>query len=612
MPLTLLANKPEESRILVHTLNYLSHDYVHAVSGGKVVNEDEYHEMLEFSENATKYFVEISKSWGPADSAAIKLAVDSVTELVRNKADFSLVSSVANRAKQLIVKASGLKLFPSQYPDVLQGAMLFATECAKCHGAAGLGDGPEGKDLHPQPRNFHDEERMRSLSAAHVFNTIRLGVEGTGMRAHPTLEDSEVWDLAFYVLSIRHKKTEGKTGNELQLPLEKIALLSDDDLRDEYKFNDRQISEIRHSRPAQSNDKFLQTAEMYLQRASISYSEKNNSQALQYASLAYLEGIEPIEMHLKSTDPELSEKLEDQFKRIRTMINENRPLTELQDSIAAANSTLQVISSMLEKKEHTFWMTLMMSVSILFREGLEAFLVILVVLSLLKASGSSSSATWVHAGWLLAVLVGIGLWFATTHLMPVSASGMEIVEACISLLAVCILLYVGFWLHNKSEAGKWRQYVSGMMQNVTGKGSNWGLLSVSFFVVFREVFESVLFLSALNIESGGKQQLAIGSGLLVALLILAIIAILVLRYSAKLPIPQLFQLSAILMGALAIVLMGKCVHSFQEVNIIPIHGISFIRIEWLGIYPTVESLLGQAVVAGIVALILLRTGKSSR
>jgi high-affinity iron transporter len=614
IPLVSVANKSEESRILVHTLNYLGHDYVHAVKNGKIVDAEEYHEMLEFCESAEKYFAELSTTWSKEDSARVSGYVMKVISLVEKKADFQEVANATNEAKTQIISVTGLKTFPAKYPDINNGKILFAAECAKCHGKEGYGDGSEGLELSPKPRNFHDEERMRTISGSHIFNTIRLGVQGTGMKAHPTLEDAEVWDLAFYVLTLRYKLPEASkasAGLFNNISLEKISVLSDEDLKREFGLKDDQLAEIRFNKPKQSNDKFLQTAESYLLKSEKAYIVNDAASAMKYASLAYLEGIEPIEIHLKASDPELSERLEDQFKRIRKMISENRPTAELKDSMSAARVTLVEISSLLEKNEYSFWMAFLMSISILLREGVEAFLVILVVLSILKASNLASSSKWVHIGWIAALISGISLWFATNQLLPVGVSEMEILEGVISLIAVVMLLYVGFWLHGKSEAGKWKEYVSGLVKNATQNGSNFGLASLSFFVVFREVFESVLFLSALNIESAGTQENAIVLGFFGAVILLVVLAIVLLRFSTKLPIPKLFQISSFIMGALAVVLTGKGVHSFQETSLLPIHSLPIARIDFLGVYPTFESCAAQLLVLLLVVAILRRSAAKS-
>lgn len=606
------ANKGEASRILVHTLNYLGQDYKNAVKDGKVVNEDEYEEMEEFCEHGERYFQEFSSDWSDADSAAVGSLIEELVTLVKNKASYELVAKKSAEAKLKIIAITGLKTFPSSYPNLEAGKKLYLTECAKCHGPEGFGDGPDGLVLDPKPRNFHDNERLKFISPSHAFNTIRLGVEGTGMRSHVGLEDEEVWNLAFYVISLRYKNAEPEKDKELlqKIPLEKIAVLSDVELSKEFNLNNQQLADIRLNQPHAGNDLFLKTAVEYLDRANLYYTNARADDALQSASLAYLQGIEPIELQLKATDPELSEKLEKQIQRIRKLINENRPIAEVNDSINAAKQTISEVGAVLEKKEYSFWLSFFMSISILLREGLEAFLVIMVILSVLKAANIPNAPRWVHAGWVTAVLCGIIIWFLGSKLMPVGSS-MELIEAIISLVAVAMLLYVGFWLHGKSEAGKWKEYVSRLVKNAVSEGSLWGLASLSFFVVFREVFESVVFLSSLNIESGGKQSEAIVLGVIIAFLLVFTLAFVVLRFSTKLPIPQLFKISSIVMAVLAVVLAGKGVHSLQEIGHMPIHGLTITRIELLGLFPTLETCLTQLFVLVLVIIVWNLAGKKT-
>jgi high-affinity iron transporter len=262
--------------------------------------------------------------------------------------------------------------------------------------------------------------------------------------------------------------------------------------------------------------------------------------------------------------------------------------------------TLREAQSILEKKEYSFWLALFMSLSILLREGIEAFLVILVILSVLKAANIGTANKWVHGGWISAVLLGVLLWFLSNRLISGGLGNIEIIEGSISFIAVAMLLYIGFWLHGKSEITKWKEFVNSKIKSALNEKSLIGLASLSFFVVFREVFESVLFLSALNIESGGKQSNGILAGVVLAFALVLVLAFFVLRFSARLPIPKLFKISSLVMGLLAVVLIGKGIHSFQEISYIPVHGIPFIRIELLGVFPTLETTLGQALIVLIL------------
>lgn len=610
------AQQGESSRVLVHTLNYLSHDYGGAVKDGKVISQSEFSEMKEFGETAVKAFKDCSGEWKKEDSAQIRTSVYRLDSLINKHAPFEIVAALCVETRNKVIAASGLKITPVAYPSINEGKIVFKTQCAKCHGDNGFGDGPEGITLNPRPRNFHDAEKMGPLSPFFIFNTVRLGVEGTGMKAHPELEDDEVWDVAFYVLTLRYQQFSNDAflkSDEAKhildsLNLDKISTTSDVDFSRLFGNSDTNkikliLSAIRYNQPPQNNNDFIAASLKYLDGAMELYKNKKYSEAAQMATLSYLEGIEPLEMQLKSNDPTLMGRLEDQLRSLSKMMEEQRPATEIQDSLNAAKKNIETAGEVIGKKEYSFLLALFMAISILLREGLEAFLVIMVILSVLKAGKLSRMAAWVHAGWLLAVFTGVCIWFVSGSFIQNESEHLELLEGIISIVAVFMLLFVGFWLHSKSEIGKWKDYVNKMMKGVVANESAIGLAALSFFVVFREVFESVLFLSALNIESGGKQSHAIALGVLVAFAIVIAVAVLLLKFSTKLPILKLFKISSLVMGALAIVLAGKGVHSLQETGYISIHGISLFRVEMLGIFPTIETCLAQ--VAILIVLVLM-------
>ncbi len=606
----------ESSRILIHTLNYLSQDYAGAVKDGKIISATEFREMQQFGESSIKYFNECSPNWSDSDSAAIRVLIYRLDSLIEKHAPFNVVSTSAIQVRNKIITASGLKITPETYPSLENGKVVFKTECAKCHGQNGSGDGPEGKELNPKPKNFLDDEKIKPVSPFFVFNTVRLGVEGTGMKAHTTLDDDEVWNVAFYVLSMRYQQYTDSSGiknDDIKglidsIPLEKIATTSDEDFLKLYSIKDSAkakllLAAIRLNQPAKDNSEFITTSLKYLDGAMDLYSQGKYHEASQLAILSYLEGIEPIEMQLKSNDPRLMSKLEEQLQRVSRLMEQQKPQIEIKDSLNEVKKSIHAASEILSKKEYSFLLALLMAVSILLREGLEAFLVIMVILSILKSANLKNAARWVHGGWIVAVLAGVVMWIIGGSLLKGQIEHMELLEGVISIVAVFMLLFVGFWLHGKSEINKWKDYVTKMMQGAVKSESMIGLASLSFFVVFREVFESVLFLSAINIESAGKQTNAIILGVVIAFVVVITLAVILLRFSTRLPVPQLFKISSLVMSLLAIVLAGKGIHSLQETGYVAIHGIPIIRMELIGVFPTIETCLAQLAVIIVVVVV---------
>ena len=93
-----------------------------------------------------------------------------------------------------------------------------------------------------------------------------------------------------------------------------------------------------------------------------------------------------------------------------------------------------------------------------------------------------------------------------------------------------ILLSVGIWMHGKSQAEEWRRYIRDKMQGALSRGSAWFLFGLAFIVVYREVFETILFYAALWTPDNGA---TIAAGALSAVALLAIISWAMLRYSAS-------------------------------------------------------------------------------
>lgn len=136
------------------------------------------------------------------------------------------------------------------------------------------------------------------------------------------------------------------------------------------------------------------------------------------------------------------------------------------------------------------------------------------------------------------------------------------------------------------------------MSRALSRQSAWFLFLLEFVVVYREVFETILFYIAL--WSRG-QELAILAGAGAAVATLALCAWGLLSYSRRLPIAQFFQFSSLLIVALAIVLAGKGVAALQEARwfaISPVAGLPWAEI--VGFYPTWEGIAGQVLVLGVL------------
>jgi high-affinity iron transporter len=236
--------------------------------------------------------------------------------------------------------------------------------------------------------------------------------------------------------------------------------------------------------------------------------------------------------------------------------------------------------------------------TILLREGLEALLVVVAMMAFLKKAERTDVLPYVHAGWIAALAAGGLTWAVATYLVDLSGASREMTEGFSAIFAAVVLLGVGMWMHQKSLAGRWQAYVKQKLSSALNKRSAIMLFVLSFVTVYREVFETVLFYAALWSEGNGIYLLAgLGSGIA----ILAVIAAVLLRSSARLPIRQFFAFSSALVAVLAVVLIGKGVAALQKVGFLHITPISMPRIDVLGIYPSVQTVIAQVVILLIIA-----------
>src|SRR5690606_12632016 len=149
--------------------------------------------------------------------------------------------------------------------------------------------------------------------------------------------------------------------------------------------------------------------------------------------------------------------------------------------------------------------------------------------------------------WIGALVLGIATWAAATWLVQVSGAGRELTEGVTALVAAAMLLYVGFWLHDKSHAGAWQAFI--LRGAASRRGAAWGLAIMAFLAVYREVFETVLFYQALWLQAPGAAA-AIVAGFAAAGVALAAITWGLLHYAFKLPLALFFGASGVLLAAL--------------------------------------------------------------
>lgn len=599
-------------------LDYLSVDYAKAVKDGRVASENEYKEMQEFALAAETQLAELPPTTATPDLLR-KAAI--LKSNIAAKAPATTVSDLARSLSTSLLVAYPVPVSPSKLPDLQQGARLYQSQCAACHGASGQADGPLASKLSPPPIALADHERAQERSVFALQQIITQGVKGTSMRSFSELSDDERWNVAYFASTLSYTDHDRQAGARLwssrpelraAVPtLSKLSELSESALAKTMGVeNARPMTAYLRSAPdtldAQSAESLVIAKDKL--KASVSALDKGDTPAaLRLALSAYLDGFEPVEPALAAKNRPLFEDIEKNMGAFRNAISAGQTeqartiekhlqtlLTEGQSALGASNDPLS---------------TYLGALTILLREGLEALLVVVAIMAFLKKAERTDVLPYVHAGWVTALVAGGLTWGIATYLVELSGASREMTEGFSAIFASVVLLAVGVWMHQKSMAGRWQAYVKQKLSSALNRKSAMMLFLLSFITVYREVFETVLFYAALWTQDNGIYLLAgLGSGLV----LLGGIAWLLLRSSAKLPISQFFIYSSALVGVLAVVLMGKGVAALQKVGLLENTPLLIPRVDALGVYPSVQTISSQVLVVAIIVASVAYNSLSSR
>ena len=594
-------------------LDYLAVDYGGAVAGGKVVSASEYAEMREFSASVHERIGAL-----PAKSEKAQLLAGSarLQDAIERKAAPPEVARIARTLGGDLLRAYPVTMGPSGVPDASRGAQLYSQHCASCHGLNGDAKTPMAQKLDPPPIAFANRARAADRTSFALYQVIDQGLEGTAMVSFANLPAQDKWALAFHVSRFAYPAalaTKGKAiWNEdrslkaLVPNLDTLSGTSENALSQKIgadragaviaylRANPAAVAPRVRSVPASP----LAIAHQKLKESLAAYEAGDHAKAKELALSSYLDGFEPVEGVLSARDPALLVRVEQAMGELRAAIAHDQDPAEVRSRVEAIDAQFAAAEMALAPDQATDASTFLGAFTILLREGLEALLVVVAMIAFLRKADRAEALPYVHAGWVAALAAGAGTWAVATFAIGISGASREFTEGFGSLLAAVILLSVGIWMHGKSQAEEWRRYIRDKMQGALSRGSAWFLFGLAFIVVYREVFETILFYAALWTPDNGGTILA---GALTAVAMLAIISWAMLRYSRTLPITEFFRYSAILIAILTVVLAGKGVGALQEAGIISITPLGWMpRISILGLFPTVESVGTQIVMLAAV------------
>jgi high-affinity iron transporter len=196
-------------------------------------------------------------------------------------------------------------------------------------------------------------------------------------------------------------------------------------------------------------------------------------------------------------------------------------------------------------------------------------------------------------------------WVGASFVFDLGGANRELTEGSTALVAAAMLVYMGYWLHSNASAQRWKEFIHDKLHGALHGNPVWAMVTISFIAVYREVFETILFYQTLWLQMRVGDRGYLLLGLAAAVGFLLALAWAILRFSMRLPLKQFFTANAVLLYGLAVVFAGKGVTALQEAGVLSINPVHFPRFEWLGIYPSLESLSAQALLLGLAGAWLL-------
>ena len=343
-----------------------------------------------------------------------------------------------------------------------------------------------------------------------------------------------------------------------------------------------------------------------LMATEIFYELGDTQAAYASARSAYLDSYEYVEIPLRAIAPDFTFEVEYQFATLRNQINDGATIEDIATTIISLERSLDE-SERLVSGTGTIapMIAFISSFSIIFREGLEAVLILGAIITYLEASRNHKFKKYVHYGIGLAIGATAVTWVIASYIIEISGANRELIEAIAALSATAVLFYVSFWILNKIEHKRWMEFVKAKVFQASAAGGTSVFIMLSFFTVYREGFETVLFYQAM-FSFAKYMEFYVGLGFILGIVSLLGIYFGFRKLGKRLPLRALFGLTMGIGAYLSIAFLGNAIREFQVLDFIPYTSMlgTIPRLDinvatMTGIYPTLETTVGQIVLLAV-------------
>lgn len=327
------------------------------------------------------------------------------------------------------------------------------------------------------------------------------------------------------------------------------------------------------------------------------------------ARSAYLDSYEGIEIPIRPINPDFTLDMEIKFAELRNLIQQHQPYDKIEAKIVEIRNGLDESERLVTGTGSIApSLAFTTSFSIIFREGLESALIIGAILAYLDASRNARYKKHVYLGIVIAIIATVITWYVAQFIIGISGASRELIEAIAGISAVAVLFWVSFWILNKVETKKWIEFVKAKVWQATTTGSVMVFAMLSFFTVYREGFETVLFYQAMFSFAKNMETFVL-MGLVLGLAVIISVVFIIRKIGKKLPLRVLFGLTMAIGAYMSIAFIGNAIREFQEVGYISTtHLFGIIpRLEinlatMTGIHPTLETTVAQIILLSVYVI----------
>lgn len=309
-----------------------------------------------------------------------------------------------------------------------------------------------------------------------------------------------------------------------------------------------------------------------------------------------------LEKRVLPRDPELGLRAERSFldgqdnePGIKALLDQRKKGPELEAAFARTLAAVDQCTALL--KVHLSPATVIYTVlAISAREGLEAVVVLAALLAGMRGNEHRTTRRRVVTGaWLALAATALTFWLSRTLIQSLIRYG-EKLEAVISVLAVLVLLMVTNWVFHKVYWVGWNAKLRKLSKSGASSesGFEWlSLVMVGFLTIYREGFETTLFLQSLILESEMKWVLV---GIACGAVMVGAAGLVIFVVGSRLPYRKLLVLTGVLVVTILVTFLGSTVRLFQTVGWLPIHPLPGLQFPpwvgfWFGLYPSVEGIV---------------------